>query len=55
MILSKCTIYGSKKSKFIENQEGKWLLSDLRLKAPLSKAPILSDILFNCIKNAWNS
>ena len=29
MILSKCAIYGSKKSKFIKNQEAKGLLSNL--------------------------
>ena len=37
MILSKCTIYGSKKSRFIKNQEAKGLLSNLGIRAPLSK------------------
>ena len=46
MILSKCAICGSKKSRFIENQEAKGLLSNLGLKTPLSKVPILGDILF---------
>ena len=46
MILSKCAICGSKKSRFIKNQEAKGLLSNLGLRAPLSKVPILSDILF---------
>ena len=46
MILSKCAICGSKKSRFIKNQEAKGLLSNLGMKTPLSKAPILSDILF---------
>ena len=46
MILSKCTICGSKKSRFIKNQEAKGLLSNLGIKTPLSKVPILSDILF---------
>ena len=46
MILSKCAICSSKKSTFIENQEGKELLSNLRLKTLLSKVPILGDILF---------
>ena len=54
MILSKCAICGSKKSRFIKNQEAKGLLSNLGLKTPLSKVPILDDILFqmcmlNCI------
>ena len=41
-ILSKCAIYGSKKSRFIRNKEVKGLLSilDLGLKTPLSKVPI---------------
>ena len=46
MILSKCAICGSKKSRFIKNQEAKGLLSKLGIKTPLSKVPILSDILF---------
>ena len=46
MVLSKCVICGSKKSKFIKNQEAKRILSNLGIKAPLSKVPILGDILF---------
>ena len=46
MILSKCAICGSKKSRFIKNQELKGLLSKLGIKAPLRKVPILGDILF---------
>ena len=46
MILSKCTICGSKKSRFIKNQEAKGLLSNLGLRTPLSKVPVLDDILF---------
>ena len=46
MILSKCAICGSKKSRFIENQEAKGLLSNLGVRTPLSKVPILGDILF---------
>ena len=46
MVLSKCAICGSKKSRFIKNQEAKGLLSSLGLRTPLSKAPILGDILF---------
>ena len=46
MILSKCAICGSKKSRFIKNQEAKGLLSNLGVKTPLSKVPILGDILF---------
>ena len=46
MILSKCVISGSKKSRFIKNQEAKGLLSNLGIKTPLSKAPIFGDLLF---------
>ena len=46
MILSKCAICGTKKSKFIKKQEAKGLLSKLGIKTPLSKIPLLGDILF---------
>ena len=46
MILSKCAICGSKKLRFITNQEAKGLSSNLGIKTPLSKVPILGDILF---------
>ena len=46
MVLSKCAICGSKKSRFIKNQEAKGLLSKLGIKRPLSKVPLLGDILF---------
>ena len=46
MILSKCAICGSKKSRFVKNQKAKGLLSNLGVRTPLSKVPILGDILF---------
>ena len=46
MVLSKCAICGSKKSRLVKNQEAKGLLSNLGVRAPLSKVPILGDILF---------
>ena len=46
MMLSKCAICGSKKSRFIKNQEAKGLLSKLGIETPLSKVPILGNILF---------
>ena len=45
-ILSKCTVCSSKKSRFIKNQEAKGLLSNLGVRTPLSKVPILGHILF---------
>ena len=46
MVLSKCEICGSTKSRFFKNQEAKGLLSNLGIKTTLSKVPILGDILF---------
>ena len=46
MLLSKCAICNSKKSRFNKNQEAKRLLSNLGIRTPLSKVLILSDILF---------
>ena len=45
MILSRCAICCSKKSKFIKKQEAKGLLSNLGIRTPLSKIPLLGDIL----------
>ena len=39
-------ICSSKKSKFIKQQEAKGLLSNLGLRTPLNKIPVLGDILF---------
>ena len=44
MILSKCAICGSKKSRFLKNQEAKGLLSNVGLRTPLSKVLLLGDI-----------
>ena len=46
MIISKCAICGSKKSKCIKKQEASRLLSKLGIKTPLSKIPLLGDVLF---------
>ena len=45
-ILSKCAIRGSKKLRFIKDQEANGLLSNLELRTSLTKVPILGDILF---------
>ena len=45
MLLSKCTICGSKKSRFMKEQEAKELLSSLGIKT-LSNIPLLGNILF---------
>ena len=46
MILSTCSICGSKKSKFIKEQQAKGLLSNLGLRTTLNKIPVLGDIFF---------
>ena len=46
MVLPKCAIRSNKKSRFIKNLEAKGLLSNLGFRTPLSKVPILGDILF---------
>ena len=46
MVLSKFAICGSKKSRFIKNQEPKGLWSNLGVRTPLSKVPVLGGILF---------
>ena len=46
MILSKCAICGSRKSKFIKKQEAKGILSSLGIKTSLSKISLLGDVLF---------
>ena len=46
MMLSKCAICDSKKSRFTKYQEVEGLLNNLGVRATLSKVPILGDILF---------
>ena len=50
MILLKCAICGSKNSKFIKKLEAKGLLSNLGIRTPLSKFPILGHVLLWIIK-----
>ena len=45
VVQSKCSVCGIKKPRFIKEQEAKGLLSNLGIKAPLSKIPLLN-ILF---------
>ena len=43
---SKCIEYGFKNSRFLKEQEAKNLLSNLGIKTPLSKMPLLN-VLFS--------
>ena len=42
---SKCSVCKNKKSRFVKQQEAKGLLSNLGIKTPLSKIPLLN-VLF---------
>ena len=46
MLSSKCVICSNKKPRFMKEQEAKGLLSNLGIKTPLSKIPLLGDLLF---------
>ena len=39
---SKCSVCGTKKSRFVKEQDAKCLLSKLGIKTPLSKIPLLN-------------
>ena len=46
MLLSKCAVCRSTKSRFMKEQEAKGLSSSLGLKTPLNKIRLLGDVLF---------
>ena len=45
LMQSKCSVCNNKKSQFIKEQDAKGLVSNLRIKTPLSKIPLLN-VLF---------
>ena len=45
LMQSKCSVCGTKKSRFLKEQDAKGLLSQLGIKTPLSKIPLLN-VLF---------
>ena len=45
MLSSECAVRGSKKSRFMKEQEAKGLLTNLEIKTPLNKIPLLGDLL----------
>ena len=45
LMQSKCSVCGTKKSRFVKKQDAKDLLSNLGIKTPLSKIPLLN-VLF---------
>ena len=46
MLLPKCEMFDSKKSKSINQQEAGGLLSSLEIKKPLSNIPLVDRLLF---------
>ena len=42
VLSSKCAVYGSKKSKFMKEQEAERLLNNLGIRTPLIKIPLLN-------------
>ena len=45
LMQSKCSVCGNRKSRFVKEQDAKGLLSNLGIKTPLSKIPLLN-VLF---------
>ena len=45
MLLSKCEVCDSKKSRFVKEQEASGLISSLEIKAPLSKILLVCPLL----------
>ena len=45
MLLLKCALFESKKSKFVKEPEASGLLSSLWIKTPLSKIPLVGPVL----------
>ena len=45
MILSKCAVCDSKKSRFMKEQKASGLLSNLGIRTPLSKLPLVGPLL----------
>ena len=50
MLLSKCSVCDSKRSKFIKEQEPSGLLSRLEIGTPLSQIPLVGPPLFSRYK-----
>ena len=46
MLLWKCTVCDSKKSKFIKEQEASGFLSSLGIQTPLNKISLLGPLMF---------
>ena len=48
LMQSKCSVCGTKTSRFVKEQDPKGLLNNLGIKIPFSKIPLLN-VLFECV------
>ena len=46
MLLSKCSVWNSKKSNFLQEQGARGLLNSLGIRTPWSQIPLLGPLLF---------
>ena len=46
ILSSKCVVCGSKKSRFMKEQEASGKLGSVGIRTPLNKIPVLGDIFF---------
>ena len=46
VLSSNCVICSNKKSRFVKEQEASGILSNVGIRTPLSKIPVLGDIFF---------
>ena len=46
MLLTRCAVCGSKKSRFIKEQEASGLLRSLGIRRPLGQIPLVGPLLF---------
>ena len=46
MLLSKCSVWNSKKSNFLQEQGARGLLNNLGIRTPWSQIPLLGPLLF---------
>ena len=46
VLSSECAICGNKKSRFVKEKEASEILSSVSIRTPLSKIPVLGDIVF---------
>ena len=53
LMQSKCSVCKNKKSRFVKEQDAKGLLSNLGIKTPLSKIPLLNVLIKLAFNMIW--